>query len=175
MQVSKSRFEVTESEQRGIDLFEDYLWYNEELCNHCFTRVREIDDQIIRVGKNRQKRVQWSFHNRTENARNEHTPFDKGPEKRYGTTFCLDCGSDCSADHHQLPLEKLKPIAKNIYRYTQAETPFDLDAKAFGRHIRDLKTDRDKQGKETQILAVAFSRSLQSATRYLDDQVKSYE
>jgi hypothetical protein len=162
MNVSQDRFSVSPSEQRGIDLFQEYLWHNSEVCNHCFTRVREIDEETIRIGKNRQKSVQWEYHERTEHSENEFNSFAEGSERRFGTTFCLECGSDCSADHHQLSLEELKPIARNIYLYTTDHTPLDLDAKAFGREIRDLKNRRDTQGKETQILAVAFARSLKS-------------
>ena len=157
MHVSQERFNLTPTERRGVDDFLEYLWYSSEVCSHCFTRVREIDERKITRGKNGHIQDTWEFHERTEHARNEHTPWDRN--KRFGTTFCLECGSDTSAHHRDMELEELKPIAQNIYRYTTKHTPLELDHERFGREIRAMKTDPDYQGKESQILAVAFARA----------------
>ena len=159
MQVSTERFDLTPSDKRGIEDFKEYLFYNSEVCSNCFTRVREIDDRKILRGKNRHIEDVFEFHERTEQAESEFTPWDSNP--LYGTTFCLECGSDCSADHEKLTLEQLKPLAKNIFVYTTQHTPLGLDGKRFGREIKDMKAEPRFQGKESQILAVAFARSLE--------------
>jgi hypothetical protein len=158
MQVNPQRFQLTTSEKKGIDYFREYLWRNPEICTHCFTRIREIEEQKIKRGKNKHIEDVFEHHERTKQASNEHTQWDHN--LRYGTTFCLECGSDCTPSHRDLGLNQLKPIAKRIYLYTTEETPLTLDHRRFGREIRDMKRDPSKQGKESQILAVAFSRAL---------------
>jgi hypothetical protein len=99
------------------------------------------------------------WYERTEMGSQEHTTWDSN--KRFGTCFCLNCGTDCNGNHRNKSLEELKPLAKNIFTYTKKHTPHDIDAKRFGREVKELKQERSAQGYETEVLALAFARALE--------------
>ncbi|ADB63670.1 hypothetical protein Htur_4933 (plasmid) [Haloterrigena turkmenica DSM 5511] len=112
---------------------------------------------------------------RTENGSQEHTLWDSNDSnRRFETCFCENCGTDCNGNHCNKSLEKLKPLAKNIYRYITLETEYDLDAKQFDTAVRELQQLRSAQGNETEVLGAAFARALESdrATADVDHAVR---
>ncbi|RQG93766.1 hypothetical protein EA472_22730 [Natrarchaeobius oligotrophus] len=98
------------------------------------------------------------WYDRTENGSQEHTPWDHN--RRFGTCYCLHCGTDCNGNHRNKSLEELKPLVKNIFRYVSYETDHELDGKRFGATVRELKQRRAAQGHETEVMAIAFARAL---------------
>jgi len=158
MHVSDQRFDLTKSDKSGIEAFKRWIFYNSELCSHCFSRVRSVGDTVS-VSMAVHTHEINKFYERTETGSQEYTRFDTN--KRYGTCFCENCGSDLQPAGHQVPWEKLREFAVNIYQYTTEHTPLHLDREKFSKTVAHLKLDRrDTQGKEGQILAVAFARSL---------------
>ena len=162
-------FETTTEDELGYQLFREKFWQSSEICNACFTRVRDVGPKVEkRLGMSEQHAIlregstlkleinQWF--ERTDDASQEHHTWDKN--KRFGTCFCLTCGSDCTANHRQKSIDELKPLAANIFKFTKKYTPHELNHKRFGREIRQLKRNRDAQGYETEVLGVAFARSL---------------
>ncbi|MDL5361366.1 hypothetical protein [Halalkalicoccus sp. NIPERK01] len=98
------------------------------------------------------------WYDRTEQGSQEHTTWDHN--KRFGTCYCLTCGTDCNGGHRNKSLEELTPLVENIFRYIKRETAYDLDGKTFGRQVRELKQDPSAQGLETEVMALAFGRAL---------------
>ena len=167
--LSDLPFETTTEDELGYQLFREKFWHSSEICNSCFKRVRSVGPPVTKqLGKSDQHAIlrhgptlkmeinQW--YERTDFGSQEHHTWDVNT--RFGTCFCLECGSDCTANHRQKSIDELKPLAANIFRYTKKYTPHDLDHKRFGREIRDLKKTPEAQGYETEILALAFARAL---------------
>lgn len=154
----ESRFDIGPTERRGIEAFNEYLRHNPEVCNHCFSRVRS-------VGELKERRTDLFVHEfnehyeRTERGSQEHDPFEL-PSDRYGQCYCRECGSDLSVTHDELDFETFKEYVRNCYRYVREHTPLDVDHQRLGREAARLKRRRDTQGRDRQIIAVAFARAL---------------
>lgn len=163
MHVSQSRFSLTPTEQARLRLFERYLWHNSEVCNHCFTKVRivEENEQAARLSETSLRNIPAEYHERTEQGTQEHCGWDNNP--RFGTCFCLGCGGDLSASHRDISLEKMKSYAVNLEAYVREHTPLSLDRRRFARELVKQKQRVDTAGKESQIFAVAFVRGLEDA------------
>ena len=164
MNVNSARFNLTPTERARVQTFKDEVWYNSELCNHCFSRVREIEANPAakRLSENSLKNHPEDFYERTELGTQEHTDWDYN--RRFGTCFCLECGGDLTASHHQLDRETMKTFAKNLARYVAEHTALQFDAHRFFTELLRLKDRRDTQGKESQMFAVAFARAIQTRT-----------
>jgi hypothetical protein len=159
MHVSQSRFDLTKADKAGIQAFLKHIWYNSEVCSNCFSRVRAIGD-IVTVEKDVHSHELAAFYERTEDATQEHTPFDE-PSARYGTCFCDHCGADLRPDHHLLPWPVVHEYAVRLQEYTRQHTSLQLSTERFGRQLAYLHRQRDDTaGKESQIFAVAFARAL---------------
>ena len=155
-------FDLTTAEQRRLQQFKDLVWDNSEVCNECFTRVREIERNPARerLAETSLKNPPAEFHERTEHARNEWCGWDN--TERYGTTFCLECGSDLSAQSRTRSLEELKDPARNLVEYTIRHTDLNIDGREMARELKRLKSQQDLQGLDTEILAVAWVRATSS-------------
>ncbi|WP_344222801.1 hypothetical protein, partial [Aeromicrobium tamlense] len=162
-------FETRLSDEHGYDLFEELVWHSSEVCNSCFSQVRSVGPEHSKQLEEPPEKCledgdpvymtinEW--YERTENGAQEHTTWDHN--ERFGTCYCLECGTDCTGNHRNKSLQELKPLAKNIYRYVTRETEHDLDAKRFGAEVRELKQRRSAQGNETEVLGIAFARALE--------------
>lgn len=160
MHISQDRFDLTRQEQSGVAAFKKHIWRNSEVCSHCFSRVRAIGETVT-VHMDKHRHEYHKFYERTEDASQEHTPFDEC--KRYGTCFCESCGADLRPDHHHLPWEKMKTFAVNLVEYVDGHTPLSLSKRRFARELARLRFDRrDTAGKESQVFAVAFARALET-------------
>lgn len=164
MNVSSARFDLTSTEKARIGTFKNEIWYNSEVCSHCFSRVREVEanPRAARLSKTSLKNHPASFHERTDLGTQEHHEWDYNT--RFGTCFCLECGGDLSASHYQLSRGKMKAFAKNLARYIDAHTSLSLDHRRFFAELLRLKDSANTQGRESQIFAVAFARALQTRT-----------
>ncbi|MDQ2052857.1 hypothetical protein RBH26_20660 [Natronolimnohabitans sp. A-GB9] len=162
-------FDTRESDRRGYETFKEEIWRSSEVCNSCFSQVRSIGPEKHKMlSTPEEKRLEhggpppiltlYEWYERTENGSQEHTPWDSN--RRFGTCFCENCGTDCNGNHRNKSLEELKPLAANIYRYVSLKTDYELDPQRFGAVVRELKQLRSAQGNETEILAIAFARSL---------------
>jgi len=159
MHVSQSRFDLTKADKAGIQAFLKHIWYNSEVCSNCFSRVRAIGD-IVTVEKDVHSHELAAFYERTENATQEHTPFDV-PSARYGTCFCDHCGADLRPDHRDLRWPAMREHAKRLREYTRQHTSLQLSTERFARELTYLHQERDDTaGKESQIFAVSFARAL---------------
>ena len=157
------RFDLTAGDKAGIEAFKTWLWRSSEVCNHCFTRVRSIGEVHSAEMWHHTHEIKKHYE-RTEQGSQEAHPFQL-PSARYGTTFCTECGRDCSAGENTVPFEDLKRYAVNIHRYTAEHTPLSLDHEQFGREAARLKRQPEHQGRGRAILAVAFARALDSEAR----------
>ena len=156
------------ADEHGYELFRELVWYNGELCNSCFTMVRTIGPEMAKqLNTSKHRPLEHGmpltitineWYQRTEEGSQEHTTWDNN--KRFGTCFCEQCGTDCNGNHRNKSLSDLKPLVANIFRYVKKHTEHDLDGKAFGREVKDLKKEPGMQGHETEIMALAFSRAL---------------
>lgn len=164
--ISSDRFALSPSDRAGIEAWTEHIWHNAEVCNHCFTKIREIEHVKRRVGKNQQKSVQWEIHERTENATNEHTPWD---DDTHGTTFCLRCGRDTRATHGDMGIDDLTPLLVNLDEFVTAHTALYIDGEQLVRELVPLLRRRDTQGRETQCISVAFARSLRPDQQVFTD------
>ena len=153
-------FDLTTAEQRRLQQFKDLVWYSSEVCNECFTRVREVERNPAqeRLADTSVHNLPAEFHERTEHARAEWCGWDN--TDRFGTTFCLECGSDLSAQSRTRSLDELKEPARNLVEYTMRHTDLDIAGRAMGRELRRLKSKQDLQGLDTEILAVAWVRAI---------------
>lgn len=169
MQFSDSPFQLDASDECGVKIFRELLWQNSEVCNNCFAQVRDIGPEysnILRRTGDAKLDVpdlelttnEW--YERTESGSQEHSTFDNN--RRHGQCYCLECGSDLSADHRDRPLDELRELAQSIVAYISRETAHDIDAERFLDELETLKRTPENQSWETEILAVSFARGLQS-------------
>jgi len=160
MHVSQKRFDLTVSDNAGIQAFKKHIWFNSELCSHCFSRVRSVGDTVS-VRMSVHSHEMNKYYERTELGSQEHTPFDDN--KRYGTCFCENCGRDLKPNHKDLSWKRMREFAVNLFEYTRDETSLNLNRENFAKELAHLRLDRrDTAGKESQIFAVAFSRALET-------------
>lgn len=163
-------FDTRESDRRGYQIFKDEVWHSGEVCNSCFSQVRTIgpeksrmleapDEKLLEHGGPPPVMKLNEWYERTENGSQEHTTWDHN--RRFGTCYCRECGTDCNGNHRQKSLDQLKPLVKNIFRYISYETDHEIDGKQFGAEVRRLKKLRDAQGYETEVMAIAFARALE--------------
>lgn len=171
--------ETYPSDENGYKLFRERIWHNGEICNSCFTRVRSIGPEMERqleTSKDGSRRLadgppitirinEW--YERTTEGSQEHTTWDHNT--RFGTCYCLNCGTDCNGNHRNKSLSELTPLVENIFRYVKEHTPQDIDGKAFGREVKQLKQQRSAQGHETEVMALAFARALADPRDEADD------
>lgn len=157
-----SRFDLTPTEQRRVNQFRDLIWRNSETCNECFSRVREVERNPAaeNLAETSVRNIPAEYHERTEYGSSEWCGWDN--TARYGTVFCLECGSDLSAQTQSKSMEDLIPVAKNLLEYTNRHTDVKVSGKRMGQEIRELKTQPEFQCRDTQILAVAWARALVS-------------
>lgn len=162
MHVSPDRFDLSPTTTRRLSDFREYFWFNSEICNECFAQIRHIGDEIT---------VTTALHRHRINAyyeRSEHAVAERAgggvPTERYATTFCRECGAESGTRWSDTrPLRALEGPAKRIAVYTIDETPLAIDCGRFGRELQALKTGpdaRDRQGRDLQCLAVAWSRAV---------------
>jgi len=163
MNVSSERFDLSQSDKRGIGAFTEYLWHNGEICNECFARVRAIGDEQIVHGDVHRHQIN-AYYERTEDGSQEHTPFES-PADRYGTCFCEDCGaaSETGLSDSDSSLDELGEYITRIGRYFIAETPHSVDGTELARVMRRLKQVPENGGYDTEILAVATAHALEPA------------
>lgn len=163
-------FDTSPADENGYTLFRELIWHGSETCNSCFSQVRTIGPEHKRMleapkekkladGDLPPRITVHEWFERTENGSQEYTTWDSN--RRFGTCFCLRCGTDCNGSHRNKSLEELKPLAARILYYVRHQTPHELDDRQFGREIRELKSQPAAQGYETEILAIAFGRALE--------------
>ena len=161
------------ADEHGYELFRELVWHNGEVCNSCFTQVRTIGPEMAKqLNTSKHRPLEHGmpltmyineWYDRTENGSQEHTTWDHN--KRFGTCYCLNCGTDCNGSHRNKSLSDLKPLVANIFRYVKKHTEYDLDGKAFGREVKNLKKEPGMQGHETEAMALAFARALETDQR----------
>lgn len=148
-----------------VALFKRFILHNSEVCDRCFGRIRRIGEVIERQGPVH-THEQNAYYERTEDAEQSFSPHDEVID-RYGSCYCLDCGSASGPD--QLPDETfstsdLAPLAANIVTYIDTHTDHSIDGRITGRAIMDLKAIPDNNGFDTEILAVAVARGIDPQT-----------
>ncbi len=167
MQLRESPFDLGGAEERGVRVFETAIWQNSELCNECFTRVRDIGPEyssvLRRTGDARLEVPDLElttneWFERTPDGRQEHAPGDAN--RRFGTCWCLNCGGDLSADHRDKPLDALLSLVEPLVAYVDEHTDHDLDRQEFEDELTELKRTPEFQSWETEMLAVAFARAV---------------
>lgn len=155
--ILSRNFFLSDVEKARLELFWDYIWTNSELCCNCFTKVRDIGPEISRPADSQTYYLNL-WYERTEQGSQEYAPGDEN--KRYGQCYCRSCGWDLTANHRNKSLEDLIELAHGICVYTNSDTPISVDRRTFARVVGRLKQHRNKQGCETEILAVGFARSI---------------
>jgi len=139
-----------------IDVFKTWIWWNNEICNNCFTKIRSIGEEIKINGLIHTHYIN-SYYERTENGIQAHTAFELA-SNRYGQTFCKECGSDTKSLGYDKSLQTLVQDAKNVIRYInhpKNDVPYHVSGSTMATVLKDLKAVSDNQGYDTEILAVA--------------------
>jgi len=175
MHFPSDRFDVTTAEKRRLAAFREYIWSSPEVCNECFTRIREVDDHPAASELSAQslRNLPARYHERTEDSAAEWCSWDHND--RYGTTFCLNCGSDSSRQTINAGLDALKDQLINLLQYTLEHTPYHPDGRRAARELQRLHSRRDTSGYESEMLALAWVRGVEpehapdTAARPADD------
>jgi hypothetical protein len=153
--------------RRRAEDFRDHIWYNREVCNHCFSRVRRVEvidwERYEGAGYSVPTHAPDAHQDRMPDVDAEHTPWQL-PSERYGKTFCSECGGDTRARDGKKSLAVIKQHAVTLYRYTRDHTEFAIDHRRFAREAVRLKQRRDLQGYDSEIMAVAWARAVRAAT-----------
>lgn len=162
-------FETQSSDKRGYELFREAIWRSRQVCNSCFSQVRDVGPEHTRMlDVSGPRRLEHGiplemtineWYQRTDNGSQEHSPGDYN--LRFGTCYCLNCGTDCNGEHRNTSLEDMIPLVDSIFRYTKTETPHEINGSKFGREVRELKSIPDATGYETEIMAIAFGRAVE--------------
>ena len=157
-----------------LEVFRKQIWENTEVCNGCFQRIRSVGPKVERqLGESGDRRLRDGppltlevneWHERTEQATQEWTPWDHN--SRYGTCFCVDCGSDGAARDDTLSVNELTRCGRRIVRYLCQHTAYHADSETFGRVLGKLCRIDENAGYDTEKLAVAtvYATSRQSPT-----------
>lgn len=138
------------------EVFRTWLLWNQEICNECYTKVRNVGEELSVEGSIHTHTVN-SYYERTEDGIQAHTAFELASD-RFGTCFCNNCGSDLKSYKNNLSKDDLVERAKNIIKYVnhpKNDVPYHVDGGVMAQTINDLKTVADNQGFDTEILAVA--------------------
>jgi hypothetical protein len=69
------------------DVFDEFVWYNPEICNNCFQHIRDVDETTIYVGPNNQRELDWEYRSHTKHATVDH---DVDPKGSTGTIVTRD-------------------------------------------------------------------------------------
>ena len=163
MRVSQLQFPagVAQPDSRSLHVFRTEISENSEVCNECFQRIRSI-------GELKERRTSLFSHyfnehyERTEFGSQEHDPFSL-PTDRYGTCYCTDCGTAAnrSSTSEILSLDQMTERVQNIYRYLRCHTDHDPDPNLMGQTLARLKRQRNNQGLDAEIFAVATANALE--------------
>lgn len=160
--------EPTDYETVGTDVFQELFIYNSEICNGCFTKVRDVGPEVeITLQTSGPRRLadkpplkmdvrEWF--QRTEFGSQEHSTWESN--KRFGSCYCIECGSDCTSSNEIKSLERLHELRENIQNYVEEHTDRTLNEVRFREELEDHKRRRELQGWDDEILAIAFSRAL---------------
>jgi len=157
-------------EDSQVEVFKTWIWWNNEICNNCFTKIRSVGAEVtIKLG--RDKSVIWkyegedeitlttnAYYERTTDGIQAHTAFEL-PSDRFGQTFCKECGADTKSLGYDKDKTRLTQDAVNIVEYINGErndVPYTVDGRKMGEVLKDFKSVTDNQGYDTEILAVAF-------------------
>lgn len=163
MHVSADRFDLSTTDDSRLDDFRDYFFFNSEYCSECFTRIREIERLDYGLSERSTANRPNCYHERTSQATVARTGFE-APSERYGITFCDNCGSESGSRWARTrSLDELTTSIYNLVEATADDTPYSIDWRRFVREVHDLKTGsdaRDRQGRDLQCLAVAWSRAV---------------
>jgi len=143
---------------RHLETYQNKVLQNPEICNNCFTRVREVGD-LVEITKRAWTLEVNEFFERTTEGSQEHDPHGETVE-RFGRCYCLNCGSDLSGQNHTVSVDTMTERAKRLVTYLIDETEHYCDGTAVGRTIRDLKGRWENQGYDTEIYAVAIVNGL---------------
>lgn len=164
MRVSQLHFPdgIEEPSRRRVAAFKRSILHNAEICDGCFEQVRAIGDvQTKRTDLFEHEILE--YYERTEHGAQEHDPFNL-PSDRYGTCYCRECGEATTNGLKDDPmsLEELTECCKRIYVYLRNHTPLEVDPSILGETLAALKRQRNNQGRDTEILAAATARAIQS-------------
>lgn len=144
------------AEPDDCSTFETWVWHNSEVCNNCFEHIRHVGEEVA-IQRRAWTLTTNAYYERTERASQEYAPWSPPAAERFGTCFCLNCGSDTRAENHTLSIDRMVRRAKRLVRYLTDETPVSVDGATVGRAIRDLKAVHDNGGYDSEIFAVAFT------------------
>lgn len=162
------------------DAFSEHIWHNDEVCNHCFARVRRVEEATIRVGTNNQKELDWEHRDRTSHATLDHDVESTGtigtivarddegravgtePRDTHSVTYqtstrttCLECGSiGCLATDATLSrrdaLDRVDALVARL-----RELGFEVSEYWLRETVRHGKTSDKWQGFDKEIFAAA--------------------
>lgn len=163
MRVSQITFPdgVEQPSRRRISVFRDQILENSEICDNCFQQIRAIGDVQTKTSDLFEHELN-TYYERTEHGSQEYTPFQL-PSDRYGACYCQECGSAAnqSSGADILSVEEMTERLKNIYRYMRLRTEYDVNPEAMGQTLGALKRQRENQGRDAEIFAVATARAIQ--------------
>jgi hypothetical protein len=185
MATTQSTERRVDTSETPSDVFDAAIWYNDDVCNHCFAHVRDVDQREIRVGKNNQKQLDWEFRDRTTRSQLDHDVVAKGETGTVATrdedgrvigsepiethsaqyrettrTTCLQCGSvGCLATDETLSrreaLARVDTLAERL-----RERGHSLSERHLRATIRRGKERADVQGYDREIFAAAVKVAL---------------
>jgi hypothetical protein len=190
MHISNLTFpdNVERPSRQELAVFTEELWRNQEICNNCFSQIRTIgptaEKQLEQSGSHQLRHGDpltveiTAWHDRVDDkASQEHTPWDEQRgtvgNRRFGTCFCLECGSGDGREDQTVSLDDLVEQSKRIVRYLKTQTRYSVDGGTFGQTLSRLKRERDNQGYSTEILAVATATALESTTPNIDQYTQA--
>lgn len=184
-QQSQERRVNADEHETPSDVFDAAIWYNDDVCNHCFAHVRDVDEREIRVGKNNQKALDWEYRDRTTRSELDHDLESKGETGCIATrdadgrvtgsepiethsaqyrettrTTCLQCGSiGCLATDETLSrreaLARVDTLAERL-----REQGYALSERHLRETVRRGKERADVQGYDREIFTAAVTVAL---------------
>jgi len=146
-----------------LKAFKQQIWHNSEICNWCYSRIRSVGPVVKReLSESGDRRLRDgpplrldvnAWHERTATGSQEHTRWDHN--RRHGTCFCLECGSDGAAPSHTRSLDDLAACGQRIVEYLTQQTPYRADSQRFADVLDKLSSIDENAGYGTEKLAAA--------------------
>lgn len=158
------------------EVFYDELFYDAEVCSHCFTQIRDIEAIERDTWGSRLATHPTEHRTLTDNAVMGHDSIGPGSGKTMTEptrpkAYCGECGRTSAPKRDRYSLSGMMEAADQIHTIL-TERGHDLDIDVLRDGIRALKTNPRAQGLDTEILAWSVGRALRVRPAVVSDEAR---
>lgn len=146
------------------EVFYDELFHDDEVCSHCFTRIRDVEAIGEIVSGSLLATHPTEHRTLTEAAVMGHDTVGPAPgmtEPTRTKVYCGECGRTSAPERDRYSMSMMMEAAERIHDVL-TERGHDLSLEVLRDSIRTIKSKPEAQGWDTEILAWAVGRALRA-------------